>query len=85
VWYRTILIPMRRNFGKGRVATVWDAFGDSVGYLSGREVVVLSMGQRRGAVHVRFADHRESCSAECTEKPSKNFKYVIRGLIRRHR
>jgi len=84
-WQRTVIIPMRRNIGESSVETAWIAFNDDVGYLSGREVVMYSLTSRRGSVRLSFAEHREFCGGECENKPEKNFKYVIRGLIRRHR
>lgn len=86
MWQRVVKIPMRRNVGKGRrTETVWDAFSDDVGFLSGHEVVVCSMSYSRGEVRVTFAKHREYCPADCPNQPGKNFKYAIRALVRKHR
>lgn len=86
MWQRIVTIPMRRNVSaSGKTQTVWDAFNDDVGYLSGREVIRVSVSPRRGKVRLRFAEHREYCPADCPNQPVMHFKYIIRALIRKHR
>ena len=85
MWQRYVTIPMRRNIGNSRCETAWNAFGDDVGYLSGREVVMCSLATRRRSVRLHFAEHREYCPEDCPNQPEKSFKYVIRSLIRKHR
>jgi hypothetical protein len=85
MWRRCVIIPMRRNIGRDAGETVWNAFSDDVGFLSGREVVMCSLLSRRGSVRLSFAEHREYCPEDCPNRPEKSFKYTIRSLIRKHR
>jgi hypothetical protein len=86
MWMRHIDIPMNRNITDlNRVETAWDWFNDDVGWLSGREVVMIGMSLRGKCVRVTFADHREWCDVDCDNKPASHLKYKIRSLWRRHR
>lgn len=85
MWKRIVIIPMRRNIEKTKRESVWEALGDDVGFLSGREVVLCSVSSRRGEVELKFAEHREYCPADCQNQPVKDFKYAIRALVRKHR
>ena len=85
MWRRRVTIPMRRNIGRNAGETVWNAFNDDVGFLSGREVVMYSLSSRRGSVRLSFAEHHGWCPSDCPNQPGKHFKYVIRALVRKHR
>ena len=76
---------MRRNIGRDAGETVWNAFNEDVGFLSGREVVMCSLATRRRSVRLHFAEHREYCPEDCPNRPVNHYKYTIRSLIRKHR